>query len=601
MAEQTLNKRRLMAIIGVATLSSTGFMLAWPTIQKFLPALNFGFLPAEDPGREEIKALKDLAAQQRREKLMAVVQNGKPMERDQAKFLLAMDLIKDYEGGQALDYLDNLEQSYPVLAPHILLLRGRGQELTNNIDGAKVTWQQLMASYPDSPIIAEALIYLSKYDQTHWQRAVKDYPYHPAVQNLAQTKLQENPDQFDLLLLLARQNPTDPGSNRIRDRLREKFPDQLTQEDWAMVGDGYWQTFLYEQAAEAYAKAKPTPENLYRHARSLHVSDRGTEAIPVYKRLIGAFPDAEDGIRARQRMALLLPPQAAIEQLNQIINNYAQFAPEALEQKAKLLEGQGDLKNSAKTWQQLLDQYPKSEANAKYRWRKALEANAKQDWKTAWLWSQPILENHLDGDLTAKAGFWIGKWATKLNRPEDAAQYFLYTAKAYPHSYYAWRSLVMLGYGEQVGDFTTLKSLQPKIEKPSGSFTPLVGSEAFRELYQLGEITEASKLFEAQLNFQDTINVDEQFTDAVLKIHKGKYLGAINQIWQLGQREEPEAKKRWQELRTEPFYWETLFAMPYQDLIETWSAQRDLNPLLVMGLIRQESRFEKDIVPRWEL
>ncbi|HEY9875159.1 MAG TPA: lytic transglycosylase domain-containing protein, partial [Candidatus Obscuribacterales bacterium] len=48
-------------------------------------------------------------------------------------------------------------------------------------------------------------------------------------------------------------------------------------------------------------------------------------------------------------------------------------------------------------------------------------------------------------------------------------------------------------------------------------------------------------------------------------------------------------------LRQQMIYWHALYPFPYMDLIKTWSEKRQLNPLLVVGLIRQESRFEPRI------
>jgi soluble lytic murein transglycosylase len=42
-------------------------------------------------------------------------------------------------------------------------------------------------------------------------------------------------------------------------------------------------------------------------------------------------------------------------------------------------------------------------------------------------------------------------------------------------------------------------------------------------------------------------------------------------------------------------YWQALYPVPYVETIATWSEARKLNPWLVTGLMRQESRFEVDI------
>jgi len=58
---------------------------------------------------------------------------------------------------------------------------------------------------------------------------------------------------------------------------------------------------------------------------------------------------------------------------------------------------------------------------------------------------------------------------------------------------------------------------------------------------------------------------------------------------------EPQERQEWQSLRQMPEYWQALFPFPFQETILKWSQQRQLNPLLVTALIRQESRFETEI------
>jgi len=44
-------------------------------------------------------------------------------------------------------------------------------------------------------------------------------------------------------------------------------------------------------------------------------------------------------------------------------------------------------------------------------------------------------------------------------------------------------------------------------------------------------------------------------------------------------------------------YWQARYPFPFHKQIKTWSQERQLNPLLVTALIRQESQFEPKSVP----
>ena len=101
--------------------------------------------------------------------------------------------------------------------------------------------------------------------------------------------------------------------------------------------------------------------------------------------------------------------------------------------------------------------------------------------------------------------------------------------------------------------------------------------------------------FNLRLAIRTEFNVADGFTNGLLKLYQGKNLRGINQIAYLSDTETPEEQQQWQQLRQNPEYWQALYPFPYENTILKWSKQRQLNPLLVTSLIRQESRFEKEI------
>jgi soluble lytic murein transglycosylase len=314
----------------------------------------------------------------------------------------------------------------------------------------------------------------------------------------------------------------------------------------------------------------------------------------AYQRLIKAFPkDAEFTGLGLRRLASISADKDAMAFLDLVIEKFPQEAPEALVAKAKLLERLKNQKAAAETRQFLLNNYPKSEAAAEYRWQVAEKYADSGDLVKAWQWAQPITVNNPEDDIAAKAGFWVGKWATRLGRTRDAKKAFEYVLHTHPESYYAWRSADLLGWN--VGNFTSVRAMTPEVAVVNNQFVPPAGSETFKELYLLGEKRDALTLWKAETAGKQELTVPEQFTNGVLLLSQGKNLQGINQVWQLAQREKPEEIQQWQELRKTPTYWLALFPFPYQDIIFNWSSQRQLNPLLVTSLIRQESRFEKEI------
>jgi soluble lytic murein transglycosylase len=257
--------------------------------------------------------------------------------------------------------------------------------------------------------------------------------------------------------------------------------------------------------------------------------------------------------------------------------------------KAKLLDKMDSAKSATQLRQWMLDEYKNSESAAKLRWEFAEKAAKEGNYNAAWKWAQEITLHNPDSEIAAQAGFWVGKWAEKLGRNDDATTAYEYTLLRYPHSYYAWRSAVLLGWN--VGDFTTVRSLSPEVVHPTKRDPLRVGSETLKELYQLGQEREAWKLWQVEFVNRREPSVAEQYVDGVLRIGVGDNLDGMWMLSSLSRREKPEEKAEYLQLKQTRTYWEALYPFPYMDTIVKWSKERQLNTVLVSALIRQESRF----------
>jgi soluble lytic murein transglycosylase len=506
--------------------------------------------------------------------------------------LIATNLINRQQGEEALEKLEGLEQEYPLLTAYILIAQGKAYQLEQNQQKATATWQKILTQYPNSPASAEALYLLGKSNPSYWQEAIEQFPAHPRTQEIIRQQLKQNPNQPKLMAILVKYTPDAPGTDKLRERLVKEYASQLTSEDWEAIADSYWLEWDYGNAGQAYAKAPVTARNLYRAGRGYHLSYGGTTAEKYYLQLIKQFPDAPDTGLGLRRLALLVEPKAAITYLDLAINKFPTEAPEALLEKAEILDALKSPKSANQARHTVLTNYQNSETAAEYRWYIASQKAEKGEFMTAWQWAQPIIADNPDSAIAPKAGFWIAKWAEKLNRPEDATKAYQSVLTRFPRSYYAWRSAVALGWN--VGDFTTVRNQLPQVVKAS-RINPPAGSETFQQLYKLGLESEAWAQFQTEISDKTELTVGEEFTQGLLQLYQGKNLRGINQIEDLQTRDTPEAQQQWHQLRQTPEYWQALYPFPFEDTILKWSQQRQLNPLLVTALIRQESRFEPEI------
>ena len=514
------------------------------------------------------------------------------LEENRASLVLATDLIVQNQGIEALEKLSELEQGYPLLKPYILLKRGQAYQLAGDPQQATQTWNNLVQTHPDSPAVAEALYLLGQSNQAYWQDAIAKFPQHPRTHQIIRQLLKQNPNQPRLMAILVKYAPDDAGVHEIAHKLATNYSNQLTPQDWEAIADSYWKKWDYGKAGRAYAKAPATSRNLYRAGRGYHLGNGATIGKKFYLQLLEKYPTAEDTGLGLRRLALIVNKTEALAYLDRVIRDFPQQAPEALLQKATIFESLKNTRAAAQTRERLITEYKSSDAAAEYRWKVAKQKAKQGDLVTAWQWAQAIAINNPNSSLAPKASFWIGKWAQKLGHLEDATTAFRSTLARFPHSYYAWRSAVALGW--DVGDFTSIRDLEPQIISKV-DFVPPGGSQIFRELYQIGLTEDAWMQFQTEMADKTELSVPEEFTYGLMQLHRGQNLRGINKIWYLKNRTKPEDVQQWQALRQTNEYWQSLFPIPFEEIILRWARQRKINPLLVTSLIRQESRFEPEI------
>jgi soluble lytic murein transglycosylase len=543
---------------------------------------------------KDINVLKALAPEKRAEKLNAIARSPDTLEQARARYLLAADYLQQGQGGKALEQLNQLETSYPIMAGHILLKRAQAYEQAGDNAKAQSARQEVVQKYAKNPVTADALYELGQQDPKYWDQAIAQFPAHPQTVKIAQQRLKQNPNQPELLKLVARHGLYVDGYIGVLDRLTEKFADQLTPEDWEAIAFGYWEKTEYGKAGMAYSRAPFTARNAYRIARGLQLGEK-PGATQAYVRMVSAFPnDAEETSLALVRLSRLVPAPQAIAFLDQVIARFPNRAGEALLEKSKVLAQLNNQPAATQTRQLLLSQYGTSEAAAQLRWELAQERAEAGDVQAAWKWASPITKHNHDSEYAPEAAFWVGKWATQLGKAQEAQNAFEYVLKHYPESYYAWRSADMLGWN--VGNFDSVRELAPKVARPAARPPIPTGSDTLKELYQIGQDRDAWKLWQVEYDNKMQPTVAEQFTDGVMRLGVGDNLDGIFMVSYLSERENPQEREQYKALKQEKSYWYALYPFPFLEEIESWSQERQLNPLLVTALIRQESRFMPGIV-----
>ena len=189
-----------------------------------------------------IAPLINLSPQQRADELALLAKQKLPRNssrknrqftlnnRNRAKFLLANDLLNQDRAELALDYLQDLKKDYPLLAPYVLLQEARAYQKMAQPERVHKICQAILAKYPNSAVIPDAITLLGS-EKTEYRQILRNkFPFHPVTHNIARATIQEDSQQWQLLLMLAKYS-RESDIDRVRDRLVLEFPAQLQPTD----------------------------------------------------------------------------------------------------------------------------------------------------------------------------------------------------------------------------------------------------------------------------------------------------------------------------------------------------------------------------------
>ncbi len=516
-------------------------------------------------------------------------QQDSSIDRIRAKFVLADLYLNSRKPKEAIAALDKLEIEYPVLADFVLLKRAQAQTQARDLPSAKANWEAILKNFPESSAAAEAMFALG---QT--QQLLDKFPAHPRSQEVVLRLLSQAPNRIDLLTHLATYFGDYKEVQPFLDRLVASSPN-LTGDQWWAIADAYFNKFEFGKAAKAYARATSNPITVYKYARTLQRGRQTESAIAAYNRVVQKFPTSPQAPRALVRITQIDSPEAGVAACDQIIANYPEAAGEALGIKAGLLADKlGSPKSASGHRNLLLEKYGDSDAAGELRWRIAKGQGRAGQLTNAIATVEMLIASSPKSEAAAEASFWAGKWANQIGDKARAKKFFEFAIRQHPESYYAWRSASSLGW--QVGTFTTARYTAPPISIPNVRQALPAGSAKLQELYILGLDRDARSQWQTEMKNKRNLEPSEVFTDGVLRVAVQDNLMGIKTIESLDWLDvSPAQKAEIVKLKQHPAYMQSLYPFHYWDTIANWSRERKLSPALVIGLMRQESRFEAQI------
>ena len=248
-----------------------------------------------------------------------------------------------------------------------------------------------------------------------------------------------------------------------------------------------------------------------------------------------------------------------------------ELAPEALWQAGRIAERRDQFDLAAQSYQQLVDQYPASTYRDEARWRSGFMAYCRGEDAPALETFAALGNQATDAQLADQGLFWAGKAARRLGRTEEAHQFFQQAANHFPRSYYATRA-TGLGY------------LPAPAAAPDSSALPEpLHTRRARLLLELGllelaqaELPSSGRLVPAELSALKAIR--DRCDELELR-NRSLRLSARIVSQDYGPQELRHAYPRY-----------------YFDRVQTAALEAQVDPCLILSVMRQESFFDSGAV-----
>jgi soluble lytic murein transglycosylase len=356
---------------------------------------------------------------------------------------------------------------------------------------------------------------------------------------------------------------------------------------------------------------------LYYKALAQRALDQSPAALGTLEALITGYPESRQLARAWLQKGATLARMGESDAAVKAYQDLAAFfpahelAPEALWRAAKLREAEEAYVDTARLYEDVQASFPAFEDADEALWRAGLAHYRTGDTEKAILDWQSLLDKYPKSPYRAKSLYWLGKLQVKPGLDAEA-DYWTQLVAAEPHSYYALR-VEQIRAGDSL---TATRLITTEIEAPSWDTAQAeaeilpwlrgwtqVPTETVRLTvpvtvansidFRRGEALLAAGLRREALEAFDSVRAaawKEPLTLAQLSLFFRE-----RRLYGLAARSAYRLAGLWPEgnIHEAPLALQRLaYPLIYADLLSIEAGGRDLDPLLLAALVRQESLFE---------
>lgn len=432
-------------------------------------------------------------------------------------------------------------------------------------------WRQLLERFPQQPASADALYALGRTTPRLRQQLLAHFPAHPAALAAAV--------ESRAALHLARWGPRWPGAEPLLwQACRQAKPPlrpgerQALSGALAQLGDG-------QGARQCLGSTPPTAPLQLLLAQALlkgNADDQSTADAALLE-LARRWPASPEALEATALLAQQ-PGPLALARLSQL--------PAALQDTAAVqarlaLEGQ-------RPWQGVLQRWPTDTASWDLQWDLAREALLKRQWSQASTILASLNVKQLPVPLAARQLFWQGYSAEALGNRRAAEGFWRQLQQVSPAGYYGWRGGVRLGQHSE-GDPRSTPATAGAGNQAM-AWQPLAsGDPELDALWRVGQSLEAWETWRHRRGGRAPQGGEQLLLEGRLRTGVGDDWTGLGQL-ELANLRLPQASCAVQWQREQQ-----LHPRRYGDTFEQAANDAAIDPALLLGVAKQESRFSAGV------
>lgn len=534
--------------------------------------------------------------------------------------------IEDWD--RAIEIYKNLVTDDPILTDYSLFHLAEAYRLKGENRESTAVYKQITENFPQSLIISEtnyqiaqnyrelddttsAVIYykniledsksnqlkaevLLELSEIYWQKK----KYIDSLNSLYEIldegyRLKRNSEPEELLVRYFYKIQEDLKDIKVPYHIMVKCADILFKYRQYNIAEG-----LYKEVIKTFPEAPDIAAIYYKRARSLYYKKEYKEAVNQCEEIIAKFPPSEITIKANylggNSLRVLGERYLAIDKYEKIIEQYPESYYARLSY-LRLAESYFQLKETEKgisLWRELISKYPNSYESMTSLWNLARYYTNNNSELKALDYYRELSERFSQSRLGDDALYWRGKILENIGLDEEAKIAHEKLIREYPLSYYTeriieQRSDISFAWPVSVSkkeDFINLEEFLKKYVKIEGKGQlSLLKAELFEEI---------NFYKESIVELRETLNYN---SGNIFLLFKLSYVYKKNKDYNASLNYSEiifsylEDNHQLEDLPLE--LWQSLYPVYYEDAVRKRALEYEIDPLLVLAMIREESRF----------